>query len=93
MRIIGTIDHPSLKISIFKNDHRLSVKFENMHYEQTFKFGTDERLSTVEAIQKLVDATFVSAVLANFQHMHQTRISAMARLFPVNETELFEEII
>lgn len=93
MRIIGTIDHPSLKISIFKNDNRLSVKFENAHYEQTFKFGADERFSTVETIQKLVDSAFVSAVLTNFQQMHQTRINAMARLFPVHGEELFEEII
>jgi hypothetical protein len=93
MRIIGSIEHSALKISVFKADNRISVKFENALYEQTYKLGDDERFSNLEAVQKLVDAAMIDGVLAGFQQMHATRMAAMSRLFPVAEMEEFEEIV
>ena len=93
MRIIGQIDHPILKISVFKMENRISVKFENELYEQTFKLGDDDRLNSLEAVEKLVDAPMLEDVLAGFQRMHATRMGAMSRAFPMKEEELFEEII
>lgn len=93
MRIIGTIDHPSLKISVFKSDQRISVKFENALYEQTFKLGTDERLATVEAVRQWADAALIEAVQAGFQQMHRARMAALERAFPQGEAQPFEEII
>jgi len=52
MRIIGHIEHPSLKISVFRYEGRTSVKFETALYEQTFKLGDDERFATLEGVQK-----------------------------------------
>ena len=34
MRILGYLEHPTLKITVFKMDNRISVKFENSLYEQ-----------------------------------------------------------
>lgn len=93
MRIIGTIDHPVLKITVFKMDNRLSVKFENALYEQTYKFGQDDRVSNLEAVQQLVDAAFIGEVQQQMQAMHRNRLSAMAKHFPVAEEQPFEEII
>lgn len=93
MRIIGTIEHPHLKITIFKMDQRISVKFENALYEQTFKLGQDERLNSTEAIQNLVDPAFTEQILAIFQQMHQARMAAFGRAFPVDSLPAFEEII
>ncbi len=93
MRIIGNIAHPALKISVFKADNRISVKFENALYEQTFKLGDDERFNNLEAVQKLVDETMITDVLAGFQQMHATRMAVLSRAFPVTETEVFEDII
>ncbi|MFN0212715.1 MAG: hypothetical protein ACKVT2_00550 [Saprospiraceae bacterium] len=93
MRIIGYIEHPILKITIFKNDGRSSVKFENSSYEQTFKLGEDERFVTLEGVQKLVDGPMVEKVLEGFRQMHGTRLEAMARAYPVNSGLEFEEII
>ena len=93
MRIIGHIEHPHLKITVFKMDNRVSVKFENALYEQTFKLGHDERLSSVESVQKLADAAFLEQVLAVFQQMHQAKMAAFARAFPLEESIVFEEII
>lgn len=93
MRIIGNIEHPSLKISVFKADSRISVKFENALYEQTYKLGDDERFNNLEKVTKLVDSTMLEAVMAGFQRMHATRMALLARAFPVEASEVFEEII
>lgn len=93
MRIIGNIEHPSLKITVFKMDNRISVKFENAVYEQTFKLGADERFSSFESVQKLVDAELLERISANFRLMHQYRIAAVTRAFPPETNTVFEEII
>ncbi|MDO8369029.1 MAG: hypothetical protein Q7T20_19685 [Saprospiraceae bacterium] len=93
MRIIGSIEHPSLKISVFKNDGRTSVKFETSLYEQTFKMGDDERFNTLEGVQKIVDDPMIEKIMEGFRQMHSTRLEAMARNYPVQAGEIFEEII
>ena len=93
MRIIGNIEHPSLKITVFKMEGRTSVKFENAQYEQTYKLGEDDRFSDLENISKLIDQAFIADVLNGMKQMHQTRLSAVSRAYPATETEEFEEII
>lgn len=93
MRIIGQIEHPQLKITVFRMDGRSSVKFENAHYEQTFKLGDDERFATLEGVQRWVDKPLADAVLEGFQQMHRIRFDALSRQFPLPEGESFEEII
>ncbi len=93
MRVIGYIDHPVFKISIFKNDGRTSVKFENEQYEQTFKLGQDERFATVEGIQKWADHVLLESVADGFRQMHAANLTARERAFPADATQVFEEII
>ncbi len=93
MRIIGNIEHPHLKITVFKMDNRISVKFENALYEQTFKLGQDDRLGSLEAIQQWVDAALLEQVSTVFQQMHQARMAALSRAFPVENQVVFEDII
>lgn len=92
MRIIGNIDHPSMKITVFKMDNKLSVKFETGLYEQTYKFRESEEINSFESIQNLVDDHFVQAVLENFTRLHQAKNAALGRLLP-NGKEEFEEIV
>jgi hypothetical protein len=93
MRIIGYIDHPGLKITAFKMDNKLSVKFETGLYEQTYKFRESEGLKNFEDIKKLVDEPFVNNVLAQFERMHSTKLEAMDRNLPAEKADEFEEII
>ncbi len=92
MRIVGSISHPVLKITIFRNDNRLSVKFESGLYEQTYKFRDGEGVDSVEDVYRVVDEGFISRVAALMQPMHETRIAALARQAG-GEGEEFEEII
>lgn len=93
MRIIGYIEHPSLKITVFKMDNKLSVKFETGLYEQTYKFRMDHHLDGLAAIQKMVDAEMIADVLNTFTQMHRLKNQAMERFLPLEEDDEFEEII
>ena len=93
MRIIGEIEHPTLKITVFKMGERVSVKFENEGYEQTFKLGQDEHLASLSGVQQWVDATLLEEVQVTFQQMHRARLAARTRAFPPAEAVVFEDII
>ena len=93
MRIIGQIDHPTLKITVFKMNERVSVKFENEGYEQTFKLGQDDRLAQLEGVAHWVDATLLEQVQLVFQQLHRNRLEALDRAFPPVQAMVFEEII
>ena len=93
MRIIGYIEHPELKITVFKMDNKLSVKFESGLFEQTYKFRASDQLNTIEDIQKLVDEIFIEGVLEELKCMNQIKNKAISRFISDNEQEEFEEII
>ncbi|MEM1319603.1 MAG: hypothetical protein AAGG75_05065 [Bacteroidota bacterium] len=92
MRIIGSIDHPVMKITVFKMDNKLSVKFETGLYEQIYKFRTGDSINTLEDMQQLVDEPFINSVLAEMTTLHQIKSQALSRLLP-EEEEDFDQII
>jgi hypothetical protein len=92
MRIIGEISHPKFKITVFKMEHRLTLKMENGLYEQAYKFTLSEHLSGFEDVKNLLDDAFLEAVEARFQAMRADTESLMRRRFP-KAVEWEEEII
>lgn len=93
MRIIGEINHPSLKITLFKMDNRLSVKFESGFYEQTYKFRVVDGLETAADLKKLVDPAFIESVNEQFIQLHRIKTEALNRHLPPADKDEFEEII
>lgn len=93
MRIVGYIEHPNLKITVFKMDNKTSIKFETGMYEQTYKFREMDELNNMEKIKELVDGEFVNNVLSEFQRMHQYKNNALSSFLPKEEEDEFEEII
>ncbi|WP_367389344.1 hypothetical protein [Lewinella sp. LCG006] len=93
MRILGYLDHPILKITVFKTDTRLSIKFENSNFEQTYKFRPTEQTNSLKELQKLVDETFVNQVMTLFQQMEQNFEVSFQRNFPEAEDDDFPAII
>lgn len=93
MRIIGHIEHPVLKITVFKMDNKLSVKFETGLYEQTYKFRESDELKDFESLQKLVDAPFLRFVEEQFGRMHREKNEALGRFLPEEDEAGFPEII
>ena len=94
MRIIGYIEHPVLKISVFKMEHKFSVKFESGFAEQIYKFRQDDNIQHLKDIQNLIDESFIQKVESILQIMHQERSDLLERKFSQTiDNELFEEII
>ncbi len=93
MRIIGYIEHPNLKVTVFKMDTRLSVKFEDDLYEQTYKYRMQDGLSSLSDIEKLVDSDFQAAVLSQFAQMKKANEAAQVRHLPTEEEDEFPVII
>jgi hypothetical protein len=87
MRIVGEINHPRLKISIFKNDGKFSLKFEGGLLEQIYKFRDDERLGSVEDVKRIVDADFIAKIEETLRLMKIAQLSAIERAFPVDADE------
>lgn len=69
MRIVDTIPHPQLKISIFQMNGKYMVKFEAGPYEQTYKVDEIEVDGLVGLKAKVTDE-FLVEVAAAFRSMH-----------------------
>ena len=93
MRIIGEIEHPVLKITVFKLNERLSVKFESGLYEQIYKFRSGQGADTLDEVRKIVDSDFIEDVALELQQMHRRKMTALARQLSAGKEEAFEEII
>jgi hypothetical protein len=92
MRIIGSIDHPKYKITLFKTNDRFSVKFEDGVLEQSYRFRGEARLNHAADLRQLIDAAFLRDVAATFTRMHQQRRAVLQRQLPPEESE-FDTII
>ena len=92
MRIVGEIPHPVLKITVFKNDGKFSIKFESGLLEHIYKFREDERLQIFEDIQKLADEAFIEKSAELLRGMYDAREEAFQRNFQNQEDE-FEVIL
>lgn len=93
MRIIGYIEHPVLKITVFKMDTRLSIKFENSQAEQTYKLRPSEQVNTLSDIQQLVDEQLLKTILARFAAMQKDFDDARERHFPADGADDFPVIL
>lgn len=68
MRIIDTIPHPSIGISILQMNDKYIVRFEAGPMEQAFKFQQQE-VKSLEQLKKMIDADFIEKVRSRFNEM------------------------
>jgi hypothetical protein len=68
MRIIDSIPHPSISISIFQMNDKYIVKFEAGPMEQAFKFYTED-VKSVERLKSMINEAFIEKVRARFNEM------------------------
>ncbi len=93
MRILGTIEHPDLKITVFKMDDRITVKFENPAYEIGIKLGSNDQLGNLESVKKWADQSLIESVKQLMNQLHLHRLEADNRAFPAGLIAEFDEII
>lgn len=85
MRVIGYIDNPAVKITVFKTDSRLLIKFENAHFEQTYKLRIGENINHLQDAERIVDEDFLKEVYANFNTMGKALLGTFKRNVHTNE--------
>ena len=68
MRIIDSIPHQSMTISIFQMNDKYQVKFEAGPMEQIFKFNVEE-VRGVENLKKLITEDFIEKTRVRFNEM------------------------
>jgi hypothetical protein len=79
MRVIGSIPHPTITISIFSMNDKYQVRFEAGPMEQIFKLAHSE-VDGVEGIKKLVDDAFLQKIMERFNEMYLSFKAAKERL-------------
>jgi len=70
MRIVGEIDHPFLKISLFHHDGKFTAQIEDGPIMQTYKFREDVQLNTPEEFKKIMNGFIQNFEMTN-KHMHK----------------------
>jgi len=70
MRIIDTIEHPILRISIFEMNQKYIVKFELGALEQSFKFSELDIIN-LEILKADVAEKIIPNVLLRFEEMQK----------------------
>lgn len=95
MRILGYIEHPVMKITVFKTDTRYAVQFEDGLCELTYRYRTDGPLEGFDAIKKLIDPEFLTHVGQQLQQMQAYSDTALVRYMEsiANEEDEFDVII
>jgi len=68
MRIVDSIPHQSMTISIFQMNDKYMVKFEAGPMEQIFKYTVAE-VKSVENLKKLMTPEFIEACRLRFNEM------------------------
>jgi hypothetical protein len=68
MRIIDSIPHQSMTISIFQMNDKYLVKFEAGPMEQVFKFSVEE-VRGLEKLKELIDENFIEKTYLRFNDM------------------------
>ena len=77
MRIIDSIPHPSISISIFQMNDKYIVKFEAGPMEQAFKFYTED-VKSVDGLKKLINDSFIETVRVRLNEMFMQMKEAQA---------------
>lgn len=68
MRVLETIPHPSITITIFQMNDKLIVKFEAGPMEQVFKFNQVE-VKGLDGLKRIINADFIEKTRRRFNDM------------------------
>lgn len=92
MRIIGYIDNKDFKITVFQNNNRFLIKFEDSYFEQTYKFMQSDHIKHFKDIEKLVDLQFILEVRNTFLKMYDDKEKMIQRFIQFESDDLIEII-
>jgi hypothetical protein len=79
MRVIATIPHPKITISVFSMNDKYQVQFVAGPMEQTFKIAHTE-IDGIEGIKKMLDEEFMQRIMERFNEMFLSFKAARERV-------------
>lgn len=71
MRILGTIPHQAVKISVFYFNERYIVKLEMGLMEQTFKIRESDEIDSFVKVTSLITDEFIEQTIKRFKEMSE----------------------
>lgn len=78
MRIIATIPHPVVKISVFQMNSKYLIKMELGSFEQTYKIS-EEEIQSIEELEQICTGEFMKNVITRFESMRNDFFGALER--------------
>lgn len=91
MRVIGEFDLENMKVTVFKYNGRISVKYEQNLMEQVYKFRDGSAVHSVPDVEKF-SQSIVGQINSVFELMAQARIDGVHQ-FNNEDVDAFDEII
>jgi hypothetical protein len=79
MRVIGEIEHPACKVTLFHWNNRYLIKLEQGLLEQTYKVQEYD-VPTEDEVKRMVNEEFLSAALVHFDSMRNTLQEALRKI-------------
>lgn len=92
MRIIGEFDAGEIKVTVFKMNERISIKFEKNLLEQTYKFRDGSAVSTLPEAQTFCSPETIDDINKIFDTMAAARSNSLISMIE-NQEEKFDVII
>lgn len=79
MRVIGEIQHPACKITLFHWNNRYLIKLEQDYLEQTYKVQEYD-IATEDEVRRMITEDFIAAALHQFEAMRQNLRNALSKI-------------
>jgi len=89
MHIIGEIQHPKFKITLFKMNHRIALKIEDSGLEQWYKFRDGTFENGVSDLKESVDEKFIEHAIDIFTQMQKNKVTLLSN---ENAEDSFDDI-
>lgn len=84
MRVIAHLPHPTIKITVFKNDGRFPIQFERDGLSQIYRFRESDRLRGLDDVKKLLTDDLLLTVQEQFRVMAAAHSRALATFAPAS---------
>jgi CHASE3 domain sensor protein len=79
MRIIGEFDKGPVKVTVFKMNERISVKYEYHLMEQTYKFRDGSGIENLQDVIRFSNDDFMQKIKDIFHTMEQAKSENLAQ--------------
>ena len=79
MRTVAELPHPDFKITIFAMNQKFIIKFEQGPLEQSYMIAETALIDGVNDVFQILDESFYSTVLKQFEEMRKSFNEAYAR--------------